>query len=727
MIIRGKRPIHGCRMIALFCALAALASCEYLAKPSERDDLFETRLPPPRVGEIEAPANQTEGEPELTASANGLGETQLFTGTGKFLNQPSGAKRTVEVGEGAIVLNFENVPLRDVVSDILGRVLGVNYIFDPRVEGTVSLRTTTPLAREAVMPTLEMILRQNGAALVVQDGVHRVVPVDEAVRSQVRPVLGNGVDPIRPGYGVLVVPLRYISAVQMGKILEPLLPPEGILRVDVDRNVIILAGTSTELRSLRDAVDIFDVDWLEGMSAGLFPLSFVSAETVAEELGVIFGDPTQGPLAGLVQFVPLARLNALLVVTQRADILEKAEKWIERLDKGVETGAGLFVYYVQNGRAADLARILNQLFEGHDRSRERATAAVAPGRQPVTIRSRRTEIGGVATMTSPTVPATAAQSSGGVQEPPGLAGTGLTFADGANIRIIADEINNALLILASSRDYKMILAALRKLDIVPLQVLIDTVIADVTLTDDLRYGVQYFLSRGNNQFTLSRGTTGQIGSQFPGFSYSFLTENSGVVLDALEGVTNVRVLSSPQIMVLDNQVARLQIGDEVPVITQQQQSTQGSSPNIINSIQLRQTGVILEVTPRVNAGGLVTLDINTEVSNVVATTTSTIDSPTIQQRKISSSIAVQDGETIILGGLIQENVTESTSGLPFLSRIPLIGGLFGQVNNKVRSTELIVLLTPHVVRNPSEARAITQEIRMRMRSFAPPGGNEGRE
>ncbi len=732
IIIRGNRAIHGGRMIALFCALAALASCEYLARPSQRDDLLETRLPPPRVGEIETPVYETEGQPELTASANSLGEAQLFTGTGKFLSKPSGAKRTAEVGEGAIVLNFENVPLRDVVSDILGRVLGVNYIFDPRVEGTVSLRTTNPLPREAVMPTLEMILRQNRAALVVQDGVHRVVPVDEAVRSQVRPVLGNGVDPIRPGYGVLVVPLRYISAVQMGKILEPLLPPEGILRVDVDRNVIILAGTSTELRSLRDAVDIFDVDWLQGMSAGLFPLSFVSAETVAEELGVIFGDPTEGPLAGLVQFVPLERLNALLVVTQRVELLEKAEEWIERLDKGVETGSGLFVYYVQNGRAADLAQILNQLFEDQYRSRGEAAAAVAPGQQPVTIRSQRAGIGGVASMTSPAPPANAATASGGVREPPGLASEGLTFADGANIRIIADEINNALLILASSRDYKMILAALRKLDIVPLQVLIDAVIADVTLTDDLRYGVQYFLSRGNNQFTLSRGTTGQIGSQFPGFSYSFLTQNSGVVLDALEGVTNVRVLSSPQLMVLDNQVARLQIGDEVPVITQQQQSTVGStgqdsSPNIINSIQYLETGVILEVTPRVNAGGLVTLDINTEVSNVVSTTTSTIDSPTIQQRKISSSIAVQDGETIILGGLIQENVTESTSGLPFLSRIPLIGGLFGQVDNKVRSTELIVLLTPHVVRNPSEARAITQEIRMRMRNFAPSGGDDGQE
>lgn len=729
IIIRGNRAILGRRVIALFCVLAALASCEYLARPSQRGDLLETRLPPPRTGEIETRVYETERQPELTASAKSLGEARIFPGTGKFLEKPSGPARTAEVGEGAIVLNFENVPLRDVVSDILGRVLGVNYIYDPRVEGTVSLRTTKPLAREAVMPTLEMILRQNRAALVVQDGVHRVMPVDEAVRSQVRPVLGNGVDPIRPGYGVLVVPLRYISAVQMGKILEPLLPPEGILRVDVDRNVIILAGTSTELRSLRDAVDIFDVDWLEGMSAGLFPLSFVSAETVAEELGVIFGDPTEGPLAGLVQFVPLERLNALLVVTQRAEILEQAREWIERLDKGVKTGSGLFVYYVQNGRAADLAQILNQLFEGQDRSGGEAAAAVAPGQQPVTIRSQRTETGGGATMTSPAPPGNAAAASGG---PPGLAEEGLTFADGANIRIIADEINNALLILASSRDYKMILAALRKLDIVPLQVLIDAVIADVTLTDDLRYGVQNFLSRGNNQIALSRGTTGQIGSRFPGFSYSFLTQNSRVVLDVLEGVTKVKVVSSPQLMVLDNQVARLQIGDEVPIVTQQQQSTLGGtgalgSPNIINSIQLRETGVILEVTPRVNAGGLVTLDINTEVSNVVATTTSSIDSPTIQQRKISSSIAVQDGETIILGGLIQENVTRSTAGLPFLSRIPLLGGLFGQVDNKTRNTELIVLLTPRVVRNPSEARAITQEIRMRMRSFAPSGGNEGKE
>lgn len=710
----GPRPG---RILIILCTALALASCEMLAKPSSKGSLFEP---------IEMPAAQAtwaEGRPQngapIVLPESDLDEPQLFPGTNEYLKRPADDTRATEVGsDGDIVLNFENIPLRDVVQDILGRVLGVNYLFDPRVEGTVNLRTTKPLARAAVMPTLELILRQNGAALVEYDGMFRVVPVDEAVRGEIRPVLGNGVDRIRPGYGVLIVPLQYISAVQMGKIIEPLLPPEGILRIDIDRNVIILAGTSGELRSLRDTVDIFDVDWLQGMSAGLFPLANVSADTVAQELDVIFGDPTEGPLAGLIQLVPIDRLNALLVVTQRSEYLEQARTWIARLDKGAESGVSLFVYYVQNGKASDLANILNQVFEGRADTTGERRSVVAPGQQITTLRTTLSEVAGLPAQITPRPPApAAAPDDSGRHQAPRTAGEGLRFANGADIRIIADEVNNALLIMATPRDYRMVQASLRKLDIVPLQVLIDATIADVTLTDELRYGVQTFLSRDDSTVTLTAGAD-IISSTFPGFSYSFVGDRSSVILDALEGVTKVNVKSSPRLMVLDNHTARLQVGDEVPVIVAQQQST-GTGANIVNNIQFRQTGVILEVTPRVNSGGLVILEIEAEVSNVAQTVETGVLTPTISQRKIKTSIAVQSGETILLGGLIQEDITKSTSGIPFLSRIPFLGGLFGQVKDSVRGKELIILLTPHVVRNPAEARAITEEIRKHMRSFAP--------
>ncbi|MFQ5534648.1 MAG: type II secretion system secretin GspD [Sphingomonadales bacterium] len=710
------------RLLIMACVGLALASCDLLNRPGSKETLFE----PIPVSVTDADNFRANGgidsEGENADQTDALTEPRLFPGTNQYVKPPSDTRRAAEVGEkGEIVLNFENVPLRDVVRDILGRILDLNYLFDARVEGTVSLRTTKPISRDAVMPTLEMILRQNGAALVEQEGLYRIVPADEAVRSQVRPMLGNAVDPIRPGYGVLIVPLQYISAVQMSNILEPLVPPEGVLRVDIDRNVIILAGTSGELQSLRDTVEIFDVDWLKGMSAGLFPLVNVSAQTVAQELDVIFGDPAQGPLAGLMQLVPIERLNALLVVTQRSEYLEQAQTWIERLDQGAESGLSLFVYYVQNGKASELATILNQIFSGQEQPRAESRSIVAPGLEPTTIQTTRAGGGGPPAKAVPQIRTGATvPSMAGTSKPSSGADAngGLAFAEGADIRIIADEVNNALLILATPGNNRMVQAALRKLDIVPLQVLVDATIADVTLTDQLRYGVQHFLNSGNSQATLTTGPTQDISSTFPGFSYSFLKVKGGAILDALQGVTRVNIKSSPRLMVLDNQTARLQVGDEVPVITQQQQSTLDTA-NIINSIQFRQTGVILEVTPRVNAGGMVTLDIETEVSNVSQTLTTGLLTPTISQRKIKSSIAIQSGETVLLGGLIQENTTETSNGLPVLSRLPLLGGLFGQIDNQTRGTELIVLLTPHVVRNPAEARAITEEIRSRMRNFAP--------
>lgn len=711
-----RRAARAGRILAGILMLSTITSCESMRTQHREFGALTNPLETGEQVKVEGGKLLPENQPLPNQGGQGLQKPLLFKGTDRYVKPP--AKGAREVGaKGDIVLNFENVSLRDVVREILGNILKVNYVYDPRVEGTVSLQTVRPLSRAAIMPTLEMILRQNGAALVKYDGVYRVIPAEEAVRSQVSPTLGDSGAAIRPGYGVMIVPLRYISAVQMSRILDPLLPSEGILRVDVDRNLLILAGASPELASLKDVIDIFDVDWLSGMSTGLFPLTNVSAQTVAEELEKVFGDQAEGPLAGLVQFVPIERLNALLVITQHSEYLERAQTWIERLDQGAEAGVGLYVYYVQNGRATDLAGTLNQIFGTQEKTPAAPGARVAPGQQPVTLRSRRTEPAGAAALTAPPPPTAQAQRP----NRPATRARGnqaMAFAAGTNIRIIADEINNALLILASPRDYRMVQAALRKLDIVPLQVLIDATVADVTLNNDLRYGVQHFLSRGNNKITLSTAADGTVSSTFPGFSYSFVNGDSAVVLDALEGVTKVRIKSSPRLMVLDNQTARLQVGDEVPVITQQQQSTVDTA-NIVNSIQFRETGVILEVTPRVNSGGLVTLDIQTEVSNVSESVKTGVLTPTISQRKIKTSIAVQNGQTIILGGLVQENATESRSGLPFLSRIPVFGALFGNVQKSLRGTELIILLTPRVARNPAEAQAITDEIRRHMRAFAP--------
>jgi general secretion pathway protein D len=257
------------------------------------------------------------------------------------------------------------------------------------------------------------------------------------------------------------------------------------------------------------------------------------------------------------------------------------------------------------------------------------------------------------------------------------------------------------------------------LDTQPLQVLIEATIAEVSLNDQLKYGVEWFFQQNNNSLNLAQAASGIPTAVFPAFSYVYEGANAKVVLQALDQITHVNVISSPQLMVLDNRSALLQVGDEVPIITQSAVSVTDPAAPIVNSVQFRDTGVILNVTPRVNSSGDVELDIEQEVSDVVPTTTSTIDSPTIQQRKIKSSVSVHDGETIALGGLIRDRQSRGKSGVPGLSDIPVVGTLFGTKNNTGERTELLVLITPHVVRSPAEADAITDELRQRVQSIRP--------
>jgi general secretion pathway protein D len=284
-------------------------------------------------------------------------------------------------------------------------------------------------------------------------------------------------------------------------------------------------------------------------------------------------------------------------------------------------------------------------------------------------------------------------------------------------RIVADEKNNALVILARPRDYKMIENTVKKLDILPLQILIEATIAEVTLTDDLSYGVQWFFKNGRNAVSLSQIGTGAVSPIFPGFDYVLGGSNAQVVLQALSAVTKVNVISAPKLMVLDHQTAMLQVGDQVPVAVQQAKSVVNPDSPIVNTIELRDTGVILRVTPRVNANGMATLEIEQEVSDVTKTTTSNIDSPTIQQRRIRSVVAVGDGQSIALGGLIRDNKTKSKSGIPLISDIPILGNLASWTNDTSTRTELLILLTPRIIHNPDQARDVTDELQRRLRAI----------
>lgn len=673
---------------------------------------------------------------------------ELYLGGGKPIDakgtQPARGPKSV----GDITLDFKDADIQEVARVILGDLMKVNYVIDPDVAGAITLQTGRPINRSGLLAALEAALEGRGARIVMFGNIYRVTRNPGAAAVAFGGV-SVGTRAIPEGAGLKVFPLEFINAEEMTKILQPMLPEGSIVATDAERNLVMVAGSGPVLALASGTVNIFDVDQMAGQTVLLTSLEHVDAQTMVAELEGVFAAGGKGGPRGPVKFMAIDRLNAVMVISRQVRYIEEARHWIYRLDRTRSANENrLFVYYVQNGRAADLAKTLRSIFA------EGATveAAAEPGqsrtiRRPNVIRTEpdypRTPTttspqptqglpsqaaareAASATPATPSTATLAAQAGAGDAaligrgQQPGAAPGRLS----GGVRITADDRNNALLIAATPKDFELIQDVLDKLDLVPLQVLIEATIFEVTLRDQLKYGLQYLISNGglgianDGTAVLTKGTSltdlaASAAAQLPGFAFTLNgSDRVRFVLDALSQLTEVNVISSPHVLVLDNQSARLQVGDEVPIITQTATSTLTSNPLIVNSIQYRNTGVTLEVTPRVNSGGLVTLDIAQEVSDVTQTTSSTIQSPTIQQRSIVSTVAIQDSETIMLGGLIREDATATQSGIPVLHRLPIIGTLFGSNDGTARRTELIVLITPRVIASASDARDMTQDMR----------------
>ncbi|WP_261840870.1 type II secretion system secretin GspD [Aliamphritea ceti] len=629
---------------------------------------------------------------------------EIYEGHGVMVgdNSPDSVSNPVQ---GEITMNFQGAEISEVIKTILGDILQKNYVIDEQVRGTVHMKTSQPLMQDELIPTLEALLRINGAVMRQSRNFFEIVPAESALDAGYSPRTGFEAG---RGYQVMIMPLRYIASSEMMKILEPLKPKQGLLEVDSRRNLLIVAGSADELLNIQETVRIFDIDQLKGMSVGLFRLQTVAADVIIEELETIFGDTSEGPLAGFVQFLPIERLNALLVITPQKKYLRDVKVWIKRLDRAEDPrGMNMYVYYVQNGKAENLAGMLSELFEGQRRSQQAAEGNTLANR----IRRANDSDTEAGSQTSPS-PAQARVSSITASE-----GSSLDVGD---VSIIADEENNALLILASSLDYKKVQRAIEKLDVLPLQVLVEATIVEVSLEDELRYGLQWFF-KSTLDGKSSRGSVGNVPILQPSNFFStanfevFDANGTRLLLNALAEDSKLNVISSPTLMVLDNHTATIRVGDQVPVRTSETTSTVSDNLNTTSTIQFRDTGVLLEVTPRVNAGGMVVLDIKQEVNDVDRTTTSGIDSPTIIQRQIETSVAIQSGETLVLGGLIKENRDTGSGGVPGLRHVPVVGWFFGSERKSVSRTELVVMITPTAVTDKEEARDVTREYRQKLK------------
>jgi general secretion pathway protein D len=604
---------------------------------------------------------------------------------------------------GDIRLNFPSADVRVVAKAVLGDLLRIPYTVTPGVTNQVSLVTPGPIARSSVFLVFENALKTAGLALVPQNGGFTVMTIQSAQSSGVT-------GPTNLGYSTEIIRLQFINAEELKKLLDSVIP-NAVTSIDLSSNTITIAGTGGQRSSARDLIKQFDVNWLRNMAFAYFTPQRTDARLIVPELEKLINAP-DAPTRGLVRLIAMERLNGIIAVSAQRQYLEDVRRWIDVLDReGTNNEARLFVYKVQNGRSKDLAKTLNSAFGnggqagGADQSADPTAAAPVPKDSARNSQISNTPDAGQKASDRSSQNSSSTQS--GSQR-------------GPQVSITSDDNNNAVIIFGSPRDYAIVEDALRKLDVPPYQVLIEAAITEVTLTDDLRFGVQWNFQTGDSNFALSEGTGPSPTRILPGFSYFLSGNNISAALNALEERTNVKVVSAPKLVVLNNQTASLQVGDQVPIQTQSAQSVENPNAPIVNAIEYRDTGVILKVTPRVNAGGLVLLDIAQEVSDISSRSVQGISSPIISTRRVSTTVAVQDGQVITLGGLFRDANSFGKNGLPILSRIPILGGLlFGNQKNTQNRTELIILIKPHVLRTADDARAVTEELRAKLRTLEP--------
>ena len=674
-----------------------------------------------------------------------------YYGSNTVIEGVQSSPQAASGGEG-YDLNFENAPVVTVAKVILGDILQAGYTIDPRVQGTVTLASGRPVPRSDLLYVLENALRLSNVALVGDQRDYRLIPASEAVGQ-------GGIDRsagrAQAGYGITVIPLRYVSSPTLLKLLDSFATKPGTVRADGGRNMLIVQGTGTERQNALDVALSFDADWMRGQSVGIFTIRNGTPAPIISELEKIMDTGEGGLSANLVKLQAIARLNAILVVAAKPELLRSAGTWIGRLDRADAEATGVRVYQVRYGDARQLARLLSDMFVGRQGGGlDNATNQLAPGSgaiiqsssdglpqaglrlggaaNPAGIGTGGTQVGNAGGIN--TRPQGSTLQPGGARQP---AGADTTISFGGNgapiltgVRITADTTNNSILIYANQENYRTIERTLAQLDKPQLQVAIDATIAEITLNENLAYGVQAFLKSSDvglgrdkgsllstQSSALAAATTTAVQSMIsrvlPGFNFLLGPEaEPRLILDALRTITDVKVISTPSVVVLDNQIATLQVGDQVPISTGTATVLSGANP-IVSSIDYRNTGVILRVVPRINVNGNVLLDVEQEISNVNGNANTL--TPTVSQRKVKSSIGVASGQTVLLAGLISERQENDQNSIPFLDQLGELGKTLGHTTKATQRTELIIFIRPQIIRDGLDASRIAEELRSKMR------------
>ena len=650
-----------------------------------------------------APSVRPASEPERVAMT--LGSDRVF--------RIPQAKTVADDAPGPIVLNVENGDIREIVRNLLGDALGEGFIIDPAVTGTVTVRTAKGLKKTDIIPTLEMLLRSVKAVLVKDGSYWRVLPEGGANLGTQPPIAQ-----LKPGGGnsVVILPVKHVGAKELSTVILPFVKPgtPAAIRVDELRNLLFLSGTESEIRNMLEIAEMFDVNVLSGMSFLLFPLESSDVKSIVADWEKIF-PANANPFAGLLRIVPIERMNAVLLISPQRDIILDARTWLERLDKGSDAGGGarLYVYYVQYGQADKLQAILQQAITGRANPAT-PQATVAPGQTASNLIAPVSPFPGQPIFTpgntQTNTPLNAVRPI--TQSTVGGAANSQAIGLARNATVIADKDRNALLIVGTPSEYAAIESAIKKLDTPPKQVAIEVQIAQIQLTGDLSFGLSGLFAgkpeAATNRLTSDNGI-GTLAAT--GFNYTWTGAAAKLALNTLQTSKQIRTIASPTLITLDNQVATFNSGQSISVVTGTT-STPSTTGNVTSNVtQYIPTGVKLSVTPRVS-GSNVFLQIQQSISSASPAASGT--NPDIDDKSVSTTVMVTSGDTILMGGFIQDKGNNGTSGLPFVSTIPVLGGLFGSQNWNADRTELVMLITPRIMASVEETRFVVDDLRQQM-------------
>jgi general secretion pathway protein D len=754
--LTGTLVLLLCPILLTACIVTADQSIESNPKDPRAQDIAD------KIRSLDLLPRQTADSGATALKRGGDKQAAIYLSDGTPSPDSALAERDGAGSGSGYDLNFENAPVATVAKVVLGDVLGVGYTIDPRVQGTVTLASVRPVAKADALYVLENALRMSNVAMVRdRSGGYRLMPANEAGPGALdRPGAAEA------GQGISVVPLRYVSAQTVFKLLDAFGVKATTVRPDTGRNTLIIAGSGSERQAAIDTILSFDADWMRGQSVGIFPVRNSSPEPVIAEIEKIMDSGEGGLSQSMIKFQPIGRLNSILVVSQKPEYLKRAGVWIARLDQSDTDGLNLKSYPLRYGNSRQIAALLTEMLlggRGAGGALDSASSQVSPGAgisissSPSSSPSSPGGGGPIAALSglppstgvSGAVPTASLSLPLNARAPPpasapapaqdyasgGLLGGGRASSAAPvlqNVRITADVTNNAVLVYANQESQRVVEQTIRQIDRPQRQIAIEATIAEVTLNDQLNYGVQFFLasqkgSISNTISGVSPSNTGVeaasnavnaaagalLGRVLPGFNFLIGSENSPrVILDALHGITNVKVLSNPSLVVLDNQVATLQVGDQVPFSTGTA-TVLTANNTVVNTIDYKNTGIILRVLPRANANGNIVLDIEQEISNVAAGSAQSL-TPTISQRRVKSSIAVASGQTVLLAGLISETENKMRQGIPLLDSIPGVGDAFSHQNTARARTELILFIRPTVLKDPVDAHVIAEEMRSKM-------------